>query len=288
MTFSGVHVPLITPFAADGEVAAEALEGLAHAVLDGGAAGLVALGTTAEASALTGKERRTVVEVCARVRRERNATLIVGTGSGDTRSTAEALRGLAGVADAALVAVPSFVRPGEEGVLAHFAELSRRTPVPLIVYDIPHRTGQEVGAATLRAIGALPMVRGVKHATGGVGAGTVALLADPPPDFAVLAGDDVFFSALLALGAAGGVLASAHLRTADFAALAGAWQAGEAERARALGHRLSALAAALFAEPNPTVLKGVLHARGAIPTAGVRLPLLPARRESVEAVLRLL
>ncbi|MFC4056828.1 dihydrodipicolinate synthase family protein [Planomonospora corallina] len=288
MTFSGVHVPLITPFAADGEVALDALEGLARAALDGGAAGLVALGTTAEAAALTEKERRAVVEVCARVCRERRAPLTVGAGSGDPRSAAEELRALAGVADAALVTVPPFVRPGEAGVLAHFTELSRRSPVPLLVYNIPYRTGQAVGAATLRAIGALPMVRGVKQAVGGVDADTVALLADPPADFAVLAGEDTFFSALLALGAAGGILAAAHLRTADFAALAEAWRAGETARARALGHRLSALAAAVFAEPNPTVLKGVLHARGAIPTPAVRLPLLPARREPVEAVLALL
>jgi 4-hydroxy-tetrahydrodipicolinate synthase len=288
MTFSGVLVPLITPFAADGEVAAEALEGLAHAVLGGGASGLVALGTTAEAAMLTEKERQAVIEVCARVCRERGATLVVGAGSGGTRGTAEALRDLGGVADAALVTVPSFVRPGEAGVLAHFTELSRHSPVPLIVYNVPHRTGQAVGTAVLREIGALPIVRGVKQAVGGVDADTVALLADPPEDFAVLAGDDAFFSALLALGAPGGVLATAHLRTADFAALAEAWRSGDAARARALGHRLSALAAAVFAEPNPTVLKGVLHARGAIPTPSVRLPLLPARHESVEAVLRLL
>ncbi|GGL13813.1 dihydrodipicolinate synthase family protein [Planomonospora parontospora] len=288
MTFSGVLVPLITPFAADGEVAAEALEGLAHAVLDGGASGLVALGTTAEAAMLTGKERQAVVEVCARVRRERGATLVVGAGSSGTRGTAEALRDLGGVADAALVTVPSFVRPGEAGVLAHFTELSRHSPVPLIVYNVPHRTGQAAGAAVLREIGALPMVRGVKQAVGGVDADTVALLADPPEDFAVLAGDDAFLSALLALGAPGGIVATAHLRTADFTALAEAWRSGDAARARALGHRLSTLAAAVFAEPNPTVLKGVLHARGLIPTPSVRLPLVPARRESVEAVLRLL
>ncbi|MBG0817104.1 dihydrodipicolinate synthase family protein [Planomonospora sp. ID82291] len=288
MTFSGVLVPLITPFAADGEIAAEALEGLAHAVLDGGASGLVALGTTAEAAMLTGKERRAVAEVCARVCREREATLVVGAGSSGTRGTAEALRDLAGAADAALVAVPSFVRPGEAGVLAHFTELSRRSPVPLIVYNVPHRTGQTAGAAALREIGALPMVRGVKQAVGGLDADTVALLADPPEDFAVLAGDDAFLSALLALGAPGGIVATAHLRTADFAALAEAWRSGDAARARALGHRLSTLAAAVFAESNPTVLKGVLHAQGLIPTPSVRLPLVPARRESVEAVLRLL
>ncbi|KAB8183425.1 dihydrodipicolinate synthase family protein [Microbispora catharanthi] len=288
MTLSGIHVPLITPFAEDGEIAFESLEDLAHAVLDDGASGLVALGTTAEVATLAEEERRAVIEICGRVCRERGATLTVGAGSADTRSTAEALRALKGEADAALVTVPAFVRPSEAGVLAHFTALSEQTPVPLVVYNIPYRTGQSVGAATLRRLGELPMVAGVKHAVGGVDLDTVALLADPPADFAVLAGDDPFLSALLALGAAGGILASAHLRTGEFAELFQAWRAGEVEHARALGHRLSLMSAAMFAEPNPTVLKGVLHAQGRIPTAAVRLPLVPASQASIEAALRTL
>jgi 4-hydroxy-tetrahydrodipicolinate synthase len=286
MTLSGIHVPLITPFAENGEIAFDALEDLARGVLDDGASGLVALGTTAEVATLTEQERRAVIELCGRVCRERGATLTVGAGSADTRSTAEALRALKGEADAALVTVPAFVRPSEAGVLAHFAALAEQTPVPLVVYNIPYRTGQTVGAATLRRLGELPMVAGVKHAVGGVDLDTVALLADPPEDFAVLAGDDPFLSALLALGASGGILASAHLRTGEFAALFQAWRAGDVEHARALGHRLSLMSAAMFAEPNPTVLKGVLHAQGRIPTAAVRLPLVPASATSVEAALR--
>lgn len=226
-----------------------------------------------------------MAEICGRICRERGATLTVGAGSADTRSTAEALRALKGDADAALVTVPAFVRPSEAGVLAHFTALAEQTPVPLVVYNIPYRTGQSVGAATLRRLGELPMVAGVKHAVGGVDLDTVALLADPPAGFAVLAGDDPFLSALLALGARGGILASAHLRTGDFAELVRAWHAGEVEHARSLGHRLSLMSAAMFAEPNPTVLKGVLHAQGRIPTAAVRLPLVPASAASVEAAL---
>ncbi|MFF5207240.1 4-hydroxy-tetrahydrodipicolinate synthase family protein [Streptosporangium sp. NPDC000396] len=286
MDLHGVHVPLITPFAENGEIALEALEGLAHAVLDEGAAGLVALGTTAEVAMLAEEERRAVVETCGRVARQRGATFVVGAGSSDTRGSAEALRGLKDEADAALVTVPSFVRPSEAGVLAHFTVLSEQSPVPLIVYNIPYRTGQTVGAATLRRLGELPMVAGVKHAVGGVDQDTVTLLADLPENFAVLAGDDPFFSALLALGASGGILASAHLHTGRFVELTEAWRSGDVAHARALGHRLSVMSASLFAEPNPTVIKGVLHAQGRIPTAAVRLPLVPASRASVEAAER--
>ncbi|MFF4414191.1 4-hydroxy-tetrahydrodipicolinate synthase family protein [Streptosporangium sp. NPDC001559] len=290
MTLSGVYLPLITPFDGNGEIALGALEDLAHAALEEGAAGLVALGTTAEVAMLAEEERRAVVEVCAKVCGERSAELIVGAGSSDTRGSAEALRALKAWPEVtgALVTVPSFVRPSEAGVLAHFTALAEQTPVPIVVYNIPYRTGQSVGAATLRRVGELPMVAGVKHAVGGVDQDTLSLLADPPEGFAVLAGDDPYLSALLALGGSGGILASAHLRTGLFVELVEAWRSGEVAHARALGHRLSALSASVFTEPNPTVIKGVLHAQGRIPTASVRLPLVPAGQDSVEAVLRLL
>ncbi|TDE44007.1 4-hydroxy-tetrahydrodipicolinate synthase [Nonomuraea mesophila] len=276
----GIHVPLITPFASSGEVAGDAVEKLAGHVLDQGAAGLVALGTTGEVAALDPEERALVIEVCARVCAERQALLTVGVTGNDTRSTAAALRRLPEGVGAALVTVPYFLRPGERGVIAHFEALAEETPVPLVIYHIPYRTGQAVGFATLRHLGAHPMVAGVKYAAG-LDQDAVALLGDLPAGFQVLGGDDAFISPLLALGAAGGILASAHLETARFAELADAWHAGDVTRARTLGHRLARLSAALFAEPNPTVLKGVLHAQGLIPTPDVRLPLVPASAGAV-------
>jgi 4-hydroxy-tetrahydrodipicolinate synthase len=280
----GVHVPLITPFTAGGRIAEDALEGLSHAVLDAGATGIVALGTTAEAGTLDTEEKHTVIELCARVCRGRGATLLIGTGTNDTRATAAALAELTRWPEAtgALVPVPYFTRPSEAGVLAHFSRSAATSPVPLIVYHVPYRTGQPLGAASLRALGRLPGIIGVKYAVGGIDQEAVVLLGDPPPDFAVLAGDDVFLAPLLALGAVGGILASAHLATGRFAELTAAWHDGDLTRARALGPALAGLSAAVFAEPNPTVIKGVLHAQGRIPTPDVRLPLLAARRDSVD------
>ncbi|WP_188189114.1 4-hydroxy-tetrahydrodipicolinate synthase family protein [Nonomuraea sp. SYSU D8015] len=277
----GIHVPLVTPFTSAGEVALDAIEKLAHQVLDDSAAGLVALGTTGEVAALDPDERAGVIEVCARVCAQRRALLTVGVTGNDTHSTAQALRSLPEGVGAALVTVPYFLRPGERGVIAHFEALAEETPVPLVIYHIPYRTGQAVGAATLRRLGAHPMVAGVKYAAGGIDQDAVDLLADLPDGFEVVGGDDAFISPLLALGAAGGILASAHLRTREFVELADAWQAGDAGRARELGHRLARLSAALFAAPNPTVIKGVLHAQGLIPTPDVRLPLVPAGTEAV-------
>ncbi|MEU6231683.1 dihydrodipicolinate synthase family protein [Kitasatospora sp. NPDC047058] len=290
MELKGIYVPLVTPFAEDGSVALDALEKLAGSVLDDGAAGLVALGTTGEPATLSAEERRAVVEVCAAVCAGRGGRLLVGAGGPDTRAAAEELAGLRArvpEAAAALVTPPSFVRPGEAGTVAYFRALAEASSVPLVVYHIPYRTGQQLSAAALLELAAVPGVVGVKYATGGLDEAAVELLAGRPEGFAVLSGEDAFLPALLALGGAGGILASAHLATARFVELAAAWEDGDVPRARALGHRLTALAAAAFAAPNPAVVKGVLHAQGRIPTPDVRLPLLPAGPVEVARALEL-
>lgn len=288
MPLHGILVPLITPFTAEGEVAADALLALARDVLDEGATGIVALGTTAEAATLDAAERRLVVNLCAEVCRERNAALVVGAGANDTRGSVAALAEFERwpwIA-AALVAVASFIRPGEAGVVAHFTRLAADSPVPLIVYHVPHRTAQPLGTAALRDLGALPNVAGTKYATEALDRETVELLADRSPDFAVLAGDDSLLSPMLALGAAGGIVASAHLATRRFVELADAWSRGDVMQARRLGHRLARVSTAAFAEPNPVVIKGALHRTGRIPTPDVRLPLLPARPASNDILLQ--
>jgi 4-hydroxy-tetrahydrodipicolinate synthase len=286
----GLYVPLITPFTAEGDLAPGALEKLAHAVISDGAAGLVALGTTGEPATLTAAERRAVLDICAVVCRERGASLIAAAGSNDTAGTVRALRDLAAWPEvsAALTVVPYYTRPSQDGVIAHFARLAADSPVPVIVYNVPYRTATSLGGRALRELARMPGIAGMKHAVGCVDHDTVMLMADLPEGFAVLAGDDMFASPLLALGAAGGILASAHLRTSEFAALIAAWHGGQADRARELGHRLAPLSAALFAEPNPAVIKGVLHARGVIPSPAVRLPLLPARHDTVHAAMSVL
>jgi 4-hydroxy-tetrahydrodipicolinate synthase len=283
----GLYVPLITPFTEAGELDPPALEALANRVLEAGAAGLVALGTTAEAPTLTAAERTAVLDICARVCRERAAPLIAGAGSNDTRRSALDLAELAAWPEicAALVVVPYYNRPGEDGVVAHFRALATASPVPLIVYNVPYRTGQAVSWQALGELAALPGIAGVKHAVGGIDRDTVAMMAGAPPGFAVLAGDDLYAPALLALGAPGAIMASAHVCTREFAELVGRWQAGDAATARPLGNQLTGLAEALFAGPNPTVIKAVLHALGDIPNPAVRLPLVPAGPATTSAAL---
>ncbi|MGW0021276.1 4-hydroxy-tetrahydrodipicolinate synthase [Rhodococcus sp. NPDC003382] len=274
---TGILVPLVTPFTDTGEIALADLERLAHIVLDDGAAGLVALGTTAEAASLSPQERREVVRICAAVCRERRVPLLVGAGTNDTAGTVRALDELGEQPDvtAALVVVPYYTRPTEAGVVAHFEHVADRSPVPIVLYNVPYRTGQQLGCESIVQLAEHPRIVGIKQAVGAVDTDTARLLAEGPDSFSVLAGEDTLVSPLFAMGAAGAIAASANVYAAEFADLFRLWRAGRVEQARDLGNRLVGPVSALMSGPNPTVIKAVLHAQGRISTPCVRLPLLP-------------
>ncbi|MFF0489646.1 4-hydroxy-tetrahydrodipicolinate synthase [Nocardia sp. NPDC004068] len=281
MTFSGLFVPLITPFTARGELAADALAALAHGVLDAGAAGLVALGTTGEPATLTPDERRRVVDILATVCAERRSPLIIGAGSNATADSVRDVERLDPRAAAVLAVVPYYTRPSEEGIVAHFRALAAASPAPLLIYNIPYRTGRTLSLETLCRLAELPNIAGFKHAVGGIDDTTIAFLARTHT--AVLAGDDLYAAPLLALGASGAILASANVLPEPYARLVSSWRDGPFDRP--LAHRLATLAETLFAEPNPVVVKAVLAARGRIPTPDVRMPLLPATYTAVARAL---
>ncbi len=285
MPLTGLHVPLITPFTADDRVDTVALDRLAHSVLDAGATGLVALGTTGEPVTLDVDERRRVVDVCAAACVAFGATLTVGVGSNSTAGTAQALRDLDPRASAALVVVPYFTRPSEAGVVEHFRRVAAASPVPVVVYDVAPRTARPLGPDALRAIGRIDGVSGFKYAPGALSEATMRLVVDPPAGCVVLGGDDVLAPALLAMGSPGVIAASGNVAPALFAELVDAWRRGAVAQARTLTPPLVQLAAALFAEPSPAVFKGVLAALGVIASPAVRLPLLPASRQAVDVAL---
>jgi 4-hydroxy-tetrahydrodipicolinate synthase len=286
-TLEGVFVPLITPFDEAGRVDAACLERLAAEALDAGAAGIVALGTTGEASALDDAERAQVVAACARVCGDKGAQLIVGAGTNDTRTTItrhERLGDVPGVV-ASLAVVPYYVRPSEAGIVAHFAAVAERSPVPLVLYNVPYRTGRGLRVDSLLELAAHPNIMGVKQAVGGIDAETLRLLAEAPPTWAVLGGDDAYLLPMVLMGGAGAIAAAAHVRTADFVRMIDDGLAGRVGDARAHAKALLPVVLALFAEPNPAVIKGVLHAQGRIPTPDVRMPLTNASASAVEAAL---
>ena len=249
----------------------------------------MALGTTAEHATLSEAERTLVLQICARVCLERGAPLIAGAGGNDTARSTAAVAALRNYPEvyAALTVVPYYSRPGEAGVIEHVRTLACSGPVPLVIYNIPYRTGQVLSWSAIARLAALPGVAGIKHAAGAVDRDTMLMMAARPAGFRVLAGDDLYASPLLALGADGAILASAHVRTAEFARLVSLWRDGRAAEARTLGHRLAPLSAALFAEPNPAVIKAMLYRSGEIPSPSVRLPLLPASEPAAAEAERL-
>lgn len=283
MVLSGLYPPLVTPFDADDQVDLDALEALAFGLLDDGAAGLVALGSTAEPFALSGAESAAVVDTVARVCADRGAQLIVGAGTVDTRATIERHEALAEVpgVTGSLAVVPYYMRPGEAAVVAHFEAVAERSPVPVLVYNVPYRTGSSLGADALLEIAAIDGVAGTKHSPGGIDEATLRLMAERPDHFAVLCGDDAFILPLLALGGEGAISASSHFATDRFARLVH-------DAARTDAEALLPLALALFAEPNPAVIKGLLHRQGRIATPDVRMPMAPASADAVDRAARAL
>lgn len=311
---TGLHVPLVTPFAADGVVDLGALRRLAARVLDDGADGLVALGTTGESTVLSAAEQVAVLDCCAEVCAERGAALTVGVAGTDTATAARESARLGsrdGVA-AILNVVPPYLRPARAGVVAHYRALAAASPVPLIAYDNPPRVGMRLGAAALLELHAAePRIVGVKLSVPTLDLDALTLLADAPASFGILAGEDPLILAMLAHGAAGAISAAANCATARFAALvraggaeravaagAGAsgrtgWAreeaaAGDASAARRHHEALLPLVRALGDEPSPSVLKGLLHRRGELPTPSLRLPNVAASTGAVDAAERAL
>jgi 4-hydroxy-tetrahydrodipicolinate synthase len=287
---TGLLVPVITPFGTDGAVDLDALERLGGELLDAGATGLIALSTTGEPTSLDDAERREVVAACARVCTDRGAALVVGAGTNDTRTTIARHEALAGVPGcvASLAVSPYYVRPSEAGIVDHFQAVAARSPVPLILYNIPYRTGRGLGAAALLELAATDDVVGLKQAVGALDADTLAVLAGAPADFAVLGGDDAFLLPTMFMGGAGAIAAAAHLCTERFVAMLADGAAGRVAAGRAHAEALLGLIGALFAEPNPAVIKALLHAEGRIPTPDVRMPLTPASRGALATAQRAL
>ena len=283
----GVYVPLVTPFDQRGDVDLDALERLTHDVLAAGAAGVVALATTGEPTSLDDAERAAVVAVCSRVCVDRGAGLIVGAGTNDTRTTVARHEGLADVpgVTASLAVVPYYVRPTEAAIVAHFQLVASRSPVPVVAYNIPYRTGQGLGAASLLELAATDNIAGVKQAVGGIDADTLTVLARAPEGFAMLGGDDPYLFPMTLMGASGAIAASANLYTRRFVDMIRLGLAGEVAPGRAHAEALLPLIQALFAEPSPAVIKALLHAEGRIPTPDVRMPLSNASATAVERAL---
>jgi 4-hydroxy-tetrahydrodipicolinate synthase len=283
----GVWLPLITPFDAAGAVDVPAIERLCGEYLAAGISGIVALGTTGETPVLDADECRLVIETIANVCNAAGSRVIVGTGTNNTRTTIAATKALAGIPSVvgSLVVVPYYTRPSESAVVEHLRVVASESPVPVVVYNIPARTGRGLGAASLLELARIPNIAGVKQAVAELGADTLEVLARAPHDFAVLGGEDTLLFPLMCMGAAGTISAAAHLCTERFVAMIECGLAGKIDDGRAHAEALLPVVQAAYQEPNPAIFKGVLHAQGRIATPDVRMPLANATSEAVQRCL---
>jgi len=269
--FKGSLVALPTPFR-DGRVDYAALRRLIEFQLAGGTDGLIVAGSTGEAVTLTGRERLSVIEFSAGIVDGR-VPVIAGAGSSDTRVTCELAQAAerAG-ADGVLVSTPAYNKPQQRGLVAHFGALACSTALPVVLYNIPGRTGVDLLPATVREIArAHANVIAIKEA--GTSLERVReLLADGAVD--VLLGEDSWIVDGLQLGAHGVVGVLANVVPGPVAELVHELLAGETNRAPARVERLAPLMSALFLETNPAPLKAALEMLG-LCTGELRLPLVP-------------
>ncbi len=283
----GLWVPIVTPLRGDGQVDECSLDRLARRLLAEGAAGIVALGTTGEPSTLDDHERSRVVEVCAAACADAGRPLMVGAGSNCTRSTVEAILELEAVIHpaAVLVVVPYYTRPSEAAIVEHFRATAGACSTPIVVYNVPYRTGRGLGAAALLDLADIPGIVGLKQAVGALDVETLQTLRSIPRTFQVLAGDDAFIVPTILMGGVGAIAAAAHVCTTAFARMVDAARAGRTSEARALANSLLPIVIAGFEEPNPAGWKAALHALGEIDTPDLRPPMSAATSDRLRELL---
>ena len=280
-----VVTALATPFLPDGELDLDGAGALARHVVASGSEGLVVGGTTGESPTLRDGE---LWDLVAAVRDAvgDSTRIMVGTGTNDTsRSVERTMRAADAGADAVLVVTPYYNRPSQIGIVAHFTAVAAATALPVMLYDIPSRTGREIEVDTLVELARIPNIIGVKDATARVdkAADVIAATRGAPGGFDVWSGSDEVNLPLMAVGAVGVVSVAAHLAGPEIAEMV-AVHGTDPDRARELHLACMPLHRALFIDPNPGPLKAALRARG-LPAGPVRLPLVDADEAVTSRVL---
>ncbi|MFD2329144.1 4-hydroxy-tetrahydrodipicolinate synthase [Cohnella sp. GCM10020058] len=284
----GIFVPTVTPFSADEEVDLVSYRRYVDRLLACDIQGLVVGGTTGESPTLSWDEVASLLRLTQEAVREKGSRLpvVVGTGTSSTSTSVkrtEEARRLG--ADAVLVVVPYYNRPSQEGILAHFRLVSQ-VGVPVIVYEIPSRTGTRLSIDTARRVMELDGVIGMKDSTDDASLLELLVRTTSKP---VLCGEDRCFYDRLSRGARGGILASANVKTDAFADVYHRLERGDAEGAAQTFATVLPWIERLFEEPNPAPLKWLLARQGMIASDKLRLPMSPISQslgEELEVLLQ--
>ncbi len=270
----GLWLPLITPFR-DGRFDETSAQRLAAHYAAADIDGFILGATTGEGMTLDDDEIQRYVEICRReiAQAARPVKLFLGVSGSATRKVLAALAHSASWSiDGYLITCPYYTRPSQLGLFRHFTALAEATGKPIMLYNIPYRTGVNLGNETMLRLAEHPNIVGVKDCSADA-AQSFDLLRDRPATFSVLTGDDALFYTALTQGADGGILAAAHVVTAEFATVRRQLLNGSQRGALARWRKLVEVARLLFAEPSPAPIKHWLWRIGLIDSSEVRLPM---------------
>jgi 4-hydroxy-tetrahydrodipicolinate synthase len=254
---------MITPFDAGGALDVREAVRVAEFLIERGNDGVVVAGSTGEGNALDTDEKLTLFREIKKALGDR-ATVVAGTGDNNTRRSIELTKAAeqCGV-DAALLTVPAYVKPTQDGMLAHFGAILEATKLPCIVYNIPGRTAANMLPATFAELCRRHAnVAGIKESTGDVNQFTAILRDRARPDVTFWAGDDYIFLPSLALGGYGVISVAGHLVSRELRAMADAFDGGDIDTAARIHNDLSGLISALFATTNPIPVKWAMGTYG--------------------------
>ena len=278
----GSIVAIVTPMHADGSLDFPGLRKLIDWHIAEGTDGIVIVGTTGESATVTVDEHCALIKLAVEHTAGR-IPIIAGTGG---NSTAEAIQltkyAQAAGADAALLVVPYYNRPTQEGMYQHFKAIAEAVDLPIILYNVPGRTVADMSNQTIVRLAAIPNIVGIKDATGNLARG-IDLLRLAPPSLAVYSGDDASAMALMFCGGKGNISVTANVAPRAMHDLCIAAMAGDIATAIAINDKVAPLHQQLFIEPNPVPVKWALAEMGLMP-AGIRLPLVALADECHAAV----
>jgi 4-hydroxy-tetrahydrodipicolinate synthase len=280
-TLKGCGTALVTPFRADGALDEAALRRLLRFQVQEGIDFLVPCGTTGESPTLTHQEHLRVVEIALEEARagKRTVPVFAGAGGNNTAKIAALIRELEAMGvDGILSVSPYYNKPTQEGIYQHYRALGEATRLPIIIYNVPGRTGSNIEPATVARLAGLANIVGVKEASGNI-TQMAEVINAVPEGFAVLSGDDAVTLPLMALGGRGVISVASNEVPAEMARLAAQCLAGDFAAARQLNRRLLPLMQANFIESSPIPVKAALAMMGVIEER-YRLPLVPMKPDN--------
>ncbi|MCD7914732.1 MAG: 4-hydroxy-tetrahydrodipicolinate synthase [Tannerellaceae bacterium] len=283
INLKGMGVALVTPFRQDENVDFEALGKLVNYQLQNGTDYLVVLGTTAETPTLTEEEKKQVVDLVVSKVRGR-IPIVLGVGGNCTRAIVEKLKNdnFEGI-DAILTVVPYYNKPSQEGIYQHYKAVAEATTLPIVLYNVPGRTGVNMTAATtLRIAREFNNVVAVKEASGNI-TQMDDIIKNKPANFHVISGDDGITFPLITLGAVGVISVIGNVFPKEFSRMIRLALSGDYHSARTIHHNFTELFDLLFVDGNPAGVKSMLHMMGFMENK-LRLPLVPTRITTFEKI----